>query len=145
MGLLSRFRQRLDIPDDLEEAMQPNLYVVIVVLALVVAYVIAFAIENSKQVNVHFVFATARLSLAWTILLTLAIGVVGGVAVSQLHRHRQRRRLAKKRSEALDTGPDLGGRSLAVGEPGGAPATLAAGEEVGAVHEGDAGGAGTAQ
>jgi uncharacterized integral membrane protein len=145
MGLFSRFRRRLDFPDELEEAIQPNLYVVIVVLALVVAYVIAFAIENSKQVNVHFVFATARISLAWTILLTLAIGVVGGVALSQLHRHRQRRRVAKKRSQALDPGLDVGRGSLAVGQPGGAPPAFGAGEEIGAAHEGDAGGAGAPQ
>jgi uncharacterized integral membrane protein len=143
--LFSRFRQRLDFPDDLEEAIQPNLYVVIVVLALVVAYVIAFAIENSKQVNVHFVFATARISLAWTILLTLAIGVIGGVALSQLHRHRQGSRLAKKRAQALDAGSDLARGGMAVGEPRGALPAPAAGEEVGAVHEGDAGGGSPAQ
>jgi uncharacterized integral membrane protein len=114
--LLARFRRRLDIPDDVEEAVQPRLYVILLVLALVTAYVIAFAIENSKQINVHFVFATARVSLAWMILLSLAAGLVGGVALSQLHRHRQRQR-AKKRVQALDAGGDLGRGGEAVGEP----------------------------
>jgi uncharacterized integral membrane protein len=145
VAILSRFRRRLDIPDDFEDAVQPRLYVALVVLALVVAYVIAFAIENSGQTKVHFVLATANVSLAWTILITLAIGVIGGVAISQLHRHRQRSRLAKKRAEALGAGGDLGGRSVAVGEPGGAPPTPPPGEEVGAVHEGDAGSGGAAQ
>lgn len=117
MPFLARFRSKLDIPDDIEEAVQPHLYVVVIVLALVVAYVIAFAIENSKQVNVHFVFATAKVSLAWTILLSLAIGVIGGVALSQLYRHRRRRQVAKQRAQALDPGADLGGGSEAVGEP----------------------------
>jgi uncharacterized integral membrane protein len=117
MPLLSGFRRKLDIPDEFEEAVQPHLYLVVLVLALVVGYVIAFAIENSKQINVHFVFATAKVSLAWTILFALAIGVIGGVAVSQLYRHRQRRRFAKHRTQALDPGVDLGGGSEAVGEP----------------------------
>jgi uncharacterized integral membrane protein len=143
--VLSRFRRKLDIPDDLEEAAQPQLYAVVIVLALVVAYVIAFAIENSRQVNVHFVFATARVSLAWTILLALAIGVIGGVSLSQLHRYRQRRRFAKKRAQALDAGAGLLGSGEAVSEPGGALPRAPAGEEVGAVHEGDTGGGGTGQ
>jgi uncharacterized integral membrane protein len=113
----SRFRSKLDIPDEFEETVQPHLYTIVIVLALVVAYVIAFAIENSKQVNVHFVFATAKVPLAWTILLALAIGVIGGVALSQLYRHRQRRNFAKKRAQTLDPGPDLGGGSEAVGQP----------------------------
>jgi uncharacterized integral membrane protein len=115
---LGRLVKNLDFPDDLEEAVQPRLYVLIVVLALVVAYVIAFAIENARQVNVHFVFVTARVSLAWMILLSLAAGLIGGVALSQLHRHRQRRRVIKQRSQVLDPGPDLPGGSEAVGKPG---------------------------
>lgn len=115
--MFRRLRRRLDIPDQIEEAVQPRLYVLLAVLALVVAYVIAFAIENSKQINVHFVFATARVSVAWMILLSLAAGVVGGVLLSQLHRHRQRRRLAKQRRQALDAGGDLGRSGEAVGQP----------------------------
>ena len=117
MPLFSRFRNKLDIPDEFEETVQPHLYTIVIVLALAVAYVIAFAIENSKQVNVHFVFATAKVSLAWTILLSLALGVIGGVAVSQLYRHRQRRKRANKRAQTLDAGRDLGGGSEAVGQP----------------------------
>lgn len=117
MSRFSRFRSKLDIPDELEETVQPHLYTIVIVLVLALAYVIAFAIENSKQVNVHFVFATAKVSLAWTILLSLALGVIGGVAVSQLYRHRHRRNLAKKRAQTLGAGPDLGGGSEAVGQP----------------------------
>lgn len=113
----SRFRRKLDVLDELEEALQPRLYLLLLVLALVTAYVIAFAIENSKQINVHFVLATAKVSLAWMILLSLAAGLVAGVALSQLHRHRQRRRRAKQQGQTFDSGLDLGGSSEAVGKP----------------------------
>jgi uncharacterized integral membrane protein len=58
----------------------------------VVAYAIAFVLENRKQVSLHFVFATAAVSLVWLILLSLALGVVGGMLLAQLDRRRRRRR-----------------------------------------------------
>ena len=63
----------------------------IVLLALLIAYSIAFVLENDKDVSVHFVLATARASLIWVILLSVALGVLLGVLVSQLHRRRRRR------------------------------------------------------
>ncbi len=84
--------RRLDIPDDVEAAIQPRLYLILILGVLALAYVIAFGIENNKQRAVHFVFATASVSQAWLILISLAVGVILGVALSQLHRHRQRRR-----------------------------------------------------
>ena len=71
------------------EAWQPRLYIVLLVLALLVAYAIAFVIQNDERIEVDFVIASARVSLIWLILLSLAIGVVAGVAVSQLYRRRQ--------------------------------------------------------
>jgi uncharacterized integral membrane protein len=65
--------------------------VAIVLLALLIAYSIAFVLENDKDVSVHFVLATARTSLIWVILLSVALGVLLGVLVSQLHRRRRRR------------------------------------------------------
>ena len=53
-------------------------------------------VENNKQVSVHFVFATARISLIWTILLSLAIGLLAGLLSSQLYRRRRRRGAAPK-------------------------------------------------
>src|SRR5437764_466881 len=47
--------------------------------------------------------------------------------------------------QAPDTGSDLGGLGVAVGQPGGTPAATPVGEEVGTVHEGDPGGAGAPQ
>ena len=52
---------------------------------------IAFVLENRKQVSVHFVFATARVSLVWLILLAVGIGLLGGILAAQLERRRRRR------------------------------------------------------
>jgi NhaP-type Na+/H+ or K+/H+ antiporter len=47
-------------------------------------------------VSVHFVLATARVSLVWLILLSLALGFAVGILLSQLERRRRRRRAAKQ-------------------------------------------------
>jgi uncharacterized integral membrane protein len=88
-----RFRRapRIDT-DQLNENWQPKLYGRLLVLVLLVAYVIAFVIENKKSVNLHFVFATASVSLVWLILLSLVIGLVGGILLAQLERRRRRNR-----------------------------------------------------
>jgi uncharacterized integral membrane protein len=80
--------------DELNENWQPRLYGRLVVLVILVAYAIAFVLENRKQVNLHFVFATASVSLVWLILLSLALGVIGGILLAQLERRRRRRRRA---------------------------------------------------
>ena len=87
-----RFRRapRIDT-EQLNENWQPKLYGRLLVLVLLIAYVIAFVIENKKSVNLHFVFATASVSLVWLILLSLAIGLVGGILLAQLERRRRRR------------------------------------------------------
>jgi uncharacterized integral membrane protein len=100
-----RFRRRPRI----NENWQTKLYVRLVALTLLVAYAIAFVLENGKHVAVHFVFATARVSLVWLILLCFTIGVAAGVLIGQLDRRRRRRRGAgEERSEPGDAVPDLG-------------------------------------
>ena len=47
----------------------------IVFLGLLIAYAIAFVLENDKHVHVHFVLGTARTSLIWLILLSVALGL----------------------------------------------------------------------
>ena len=88
-----------DQPDAADEdrpsTWQPLLYGKIALLLLVVAYVIAFVVQNTDQIKIDFVFATARVHLIWEMLLLLGAGLVGGVLVSQLHRHRRRAKLAK--------------------------------------------------
>ena len=87
-------RRQRDAAGQLDEQWQPKVYARLIVLALVVAYAIAFILENGKHVSVHFVFATTRVSIVWLILLSLAVGFVVGILLSQLERRRRRRRAA---------------------------------------------------
>jgi len=63
----------------------------LLVLIAVGAYAVAFVLENHKQVKVHFVFSAARVSLIWLILLSLALGLLGGRLLPRLYRRRRRR------------------------------------------------------
>jgi uncharacterized integral membrane protein len=113
VGLLPR---RLD-PDELKE-WQPRLWLTLVGLLLLAAYVIAFVLENRKQVALHFVFFTAHVSLIWLILLSLGLGCIGGLLLSQLSRRRARgssggpsqaaRERAGDLGQARDAGVDVG-------------------------------------
>jgi len=85
------FRRQRDAAERMDEQWQPRLYVRWVVLAVVVAYAIAFILENGRHVSVHFVFHTTKVSLIWVVLLALALGAVGGILLSQLERRRRRR------------------------------------------------------
>jgi uncharacterized integral membrane protein len=83
-------RPRIDT-GEVSDRWQPRLYLRLIVLGLLVAFAIAFILENRKQVNVHFVLATASVSLVWLILLALGVGLVGGILLAQLERRRRRR------------------------------------------------------
>jgi uncharacterized integral membrane protein len=100
---LLRRRERAD-----RESSQAKLYARLVLLALLVAYAIAFVLENGKHVAVHFVFTTTQLSLVWLILLCFAIGLVVGVLAVQLDRRRSRRRRGEQAGEPSDAVVDLG-------------------------------------
>ena len=76
---------------ELRDQWQPMLYVRLIALVVLVAYAIAFVLENRHTVNVHFVLATANVSLVWLILLALAVGLLGGILLAQLERRRRRR------------------------------------------------------
>ena len=106
-----------DLGEDRPSTWQPWLYVKIGLLLLAIAWAIAFVVENTKQINVHFVFATANVHVVWMILLLLAVGLVGGVLLSQLYRHRRRAKPAKKGRKPRDAHPDVGGRDEAEGKP----------------------------
>jgi uncharacterized integral membrane protein len=80
-------------PDKIRE-WQPRLWARVIALVAIAAYVLAFIIENSHKIHLHFVFFTATVSLVWLILLSLALGLAGGLLLSQLHRRRRRRLLS---------------------------------------------------
>jgi uncharacterized integral membrane protein len=91
-----RLRRRPSINRaELNENWQPKLYVRLIALVLLIAYAIAFVLENRTAVHLHFVFVTAQVSLVWLILVGVAIGFLAGVLLSQLERRRRRRRAAK--------------------------------------------------
>ena len=83
------------VADELREGFgrqwQPRLYLRLAILGLLLAYGIAFVLENNKHVHVHFVIGTAHVSLIWLILLSVALGLLLGVLISQLYRRSRRR------------------------------------------------------
>lgn len=83
-------RPRIDT-DEVSDRWQPRLYLRLLVLGLLVAYAIAFILENRTQVEVHFVLWTAHVSLVWVILLALGVGLLLGILLAQLERRRRRR------------------------------------------------------
>jgi uncharacterized integral membrane protein len=64
-------------------------------LLFFVAYSVAFVVGNSKAISVDFVFATARVSLIWSVLLLLLVGFVAGVLASHLYRQRRSKKPRK--------------------------------------------------
>ena len=86
-----RFFRRKGIDPETRETFQPRLWLLVGGLALIVAYLVAFIAENNKSVTVHFVLVTTHTSVIWLILLSLAIGLIGGVLLSQLERRRGRK------------------------------------------------------
>ena len=72
------------------ETWQPKLWVALVLLMVLTGYLFAFVVKNDDEVSVDFVLGTARTSLIWTILLSLVLGLVAGVLLSQLYRRRGR-------------------------------------------------------
>ena len=92
MNLLRRQR---DAAARVDEQWQPKVYARLVALAIVVAYVIAFILENGRHVTVHFVLTTTSVSLVWLLLLCLALGAIGGILLAQLDRRRRRKSAAQ--------------------------------------------------
>jgi uncharacterized integral membrane protein len=75
---------------NVSETWQPKLWLILVALLLVAGYLFAFAVKNDERVDVDFVLGTTTTSVIWTILLSLVLGLVAGVLLSQLYRRRGR-------------------------------------------------------
>jgi uncharacterized integral membrane protein len=69
---------------------QPRFWAKLIALVLISAYAIAFIIENHKNVHLHFVLFTAKVSQIWLIVLSLVIGALAGALLRQVHRRRGR-------------------------------------------------------
>jgi len=83
--------RRQGIDAETRETFQPRLWLIVAGLVLIGAWVVAFIAENNKRVTVHFVLFSAETSVIWVMLLTLAIGLVAGLLLSQLTRRRSRK------------------------------------------------------
>jgi uncharacterized integral membrane protein len=66
-------------------------WAIVAVLALAVAYVIAFAVENTTSVPIHWVVGTTHSSLIWVIFVSLVLGAFVGVLAVHLRRRARRR------------------------------------------------------
>jgi uncharacterized integral membrane protein len=73
----------------------PRFYAALAALLFFISYSIAFIVGNDRKIHVDFVFAETDVSLIWTILLLLVVGLVGGLLLSQLHRHHRRKQPGK--------------------------------------------------
>jgi uncharacterized integral membrane protein len=69
---------------------RPRFWAKLIGLLVIAVYVIAFIIENHKNVHLHFVIFTAKVSQIWLILLSLAIGILVGALLGQLSHRRPR-------------------------------------------------------
>jgi uncharacterized integral membrane protein len=67
----------------------PRFYATLAAFLFFIAYSIAFIVGNDKHIPIDFVFATANVSVVWMILLLLAVGLVGGILLVELYRHRR--------------------------------------------------------
>ena len=71
------------------ERWQPRLWAILVGLTLLGLYLIAFVVRNDDEIEIDFVLFKATVSLIWEIVFILALGVLGGVLLSQLNRRRR--------------------------------------------------------
>ena len=78
--------------EEKRQTYQPGLWSRLIAIAAIGLYALLFVVLNTRHVKVSFVFTQTRVSLIWVILLSLGVGIVLGVLLSQLHRRRQRRR-----------------------------------------------------
>jgi uncharacterized integral membrane protein len=66
-------------------------WVQLTAIGIVAVYTLLFIVLNTHRAKVSFVFATARISVIWVILLSVAAGLVLGALLSRLNRRRKRR------------------------------------------------------
>ena len=103
--------------DDTPSTWQPWLYIRLALVGLAIAYLVAFIVQNSDQIKIDFIFADTNVHLIWALMLVLALGILFGVLLSQLYRHRRRSQLVKRSRKEADARPDLRGADEAERKP----------------------------
>jgi uncharacterized integral membrane protein len=82
-------------PHTHDRELGPVFFLKLAALLFFIGYAIAFVIGNHKTIPVDFVFATGRVSLIWTILLILLLGVLAGALFAHLYRRHGRKKIRK--------------------------------------------------
>jgi uncharacterized integral membrane protein len=95
--------RRKDKSGRVDEGYQPRLWLTLVGLGLLVAYVLYFVAANDDRVSVSFLFFDAKTGLIWVILLSLAIGITVGLLLSQLYRRRSASKATPSPSRSGDS------------------------------------------
>ena len=70
----------------LRETSEQGVYVLVGVLSVATLYLVGFILKNTDHVQVDFVLFSATASLIWVILISLVLGIAGGIALSALAR-----------------------------------------------------------
>jgi uncharacterized integral membrane protein len=73
-----------------ERRSEQGIYLLIAVAALVVIYVVAFIVTNSKRVDVSFVAFDARAPLIVLMLICVLLGVLIGIVGARIAQRRGR-------------------------------------------------------
>lgn len=107
-----------EIAVDAPSTWQPWLYIRLGLVGLAIAYLVAFIVQNTDEIKIDFIFVDADIHLIWALLLVLALGILFGVILSQLYRHRRRAELVQRAGKKPDARGDLGGRDEAERKPG---------------------------
>jgi uncharacterized integral membrane protein len=71
---------------------------------VVAALLIAFVVENSASVTVHFVFFSARVSLIWALILAALLGALADRLVQRRARRRAATRARAKQAQQAQQG-----------------------------------------
>ena len=56
----------------------------LLIMALLLAVLLAFIVENGRQVSVHLFYWREQMRLAWALLLAAGLGLVLGVLAARL-------------------------------------------------------------
>lgn len=69
-----------------------GLYAWMFVLAVVVIVLVALAVQNTRPVEVSWVFGTSEVPLVWLLIFSAILGWLGGIVTGTVIRHSTRRR-----------------------------------------------------
>jgi uncharacterized integral membrane protein len=66
-------------------------YILLIVFAIVLVYLLAFSLVNTAQVSVSFVVFSTTTALIWVMIAAAGLGLVLGIVGTSMLRHRHRR------------------------------------------------------